>query len=230
MSFKSQHYLLQYLPKLGGLKSTQKPEIIFFLDNLMLHLHVCLWVSMAGDTQGWTATFECGVVFPALLSAGLGAFTMDVVGWPWLAAKSPSSCSCSWSLCVPPRCFPHGSPAQPWLPGSVLPSLGQAFPGALARPPVAEGLSRALRWGRWSCVSCGSSGQMLHTEAAPSARAATTSWHLHPGIGTRVRMYGLCHWQGRASSLPSNAFCSQLWGASLALPWLRWLLCNCRSL
>lgn len=33
--------------------------------------------------------------------------------------------------------------AQPWLPGSVLPSLAQAFPGA-------EGLSRALRWGRCS--------------------------------------------------------------------------------
>lgn len=87
---------------------------------------------MDDDPQGRTATLECGVVFSALLSAGLGVFTTDVwwVDHGWLPDAHPAAPGVSMSLL---RVSGSVLSAQPWLPGSVLPSLAQAFPGALSQ-------------------------------------------------------------------------------------------------
>lgn len=142
----------------------------------MLHLCVCFWVSMDDDPQGWTAAFECGVVFPALLSAGLRVFTTDV-WWldpDWLPDAHPAAPGVSVSLFHVSRSVPL---ALPCLLGSfAVPCPG--FPGT-------EGLSRALCWGCCSSVRSGSSRQ------SPSAPAAATSWHLHPGTGRGIRALSL---------------------------------------
>lgn len=207
MSFKSQHYLQHHLPKLWQLSTeTWNYLLIWEFD---VALCVCLWVSVDDDPQGWTAIFEHGVVFPALLSAALGVFTMDV----WLilpGCQMPSSCS--WGLCPFPV-FLARFPGSALAAGQVLPSLAQAFPGA-------EGLSCTLYWGCCSCVRCGSSRQSPFSSCCSSILTAAP----------RCRQRCQCLSLAGEGFMPVLQHLLPALGTSLALPWLRGLLCCCRTL
>lgn len=126
MFFTGQHLLQHHLPKLWRLYLRFLCWFMFSSDNSALEL--CLSaLYMDAETQGCTAmldiVLECD--FSIGFSQSKGISHVCVLGWPWLSASCPPSCSLLLHRVSPHKGISVGSPgaAPPTIPSGLFPHI-----------------------------------------------------------------------------------------------------------